>query len=229
MNISPVSQYNMQNVKSNPYMTSKLAFKGDKGTKKSFDSVAKMVPVNEEKSKFFDPITKPMHALGDKVSTQLAYGFTHILKNEHVKKFILNNMNDKNLVKKLSIAVSLVLSSFYIQQTLTNKKLDDNRKVTLAINQGAVTVLAAASGWWIDDKTDKYFDKYIDRYSAVRAKDPQAIKLYHGIKSAKSIMIFGTIYRFICPVFVTPFSNKLGDWVNERAEKKAKLEGSNKK
>lgn len=177
-------------------------------------------------SKLFKPISKPYNKFMDYLTTGLAKGFVKLLENKYIKKFIEKTKNS-NLVQNLTVLNSFIISGFYMQQTLKNKNLDSEKKKTLAINQGLTCAVSTLIGLFINDKTDKFIEKHFaDKYSAVALKSggpKEAINLFHGINAAKSIIIFGIIYRFITPVVMTPIANHIGNKLQEKKE--AKLAG----
>lgn len=176
------------------------------------------------KSNLFKPLSK----IHDALIVGLTKCLTKIFEKKSVAKFIEKYKNS-DLVSNLTILISIVLSGFYIQQTLKNDKLDEQKRKTLAINQAVVWLLSTLSALSLNKYANKIIDRFADRYSAVNAHDPEAIKLFHGIYCAKTIVIFGMMYRFIAPVFATPIANYFGNKLQQQEESdKAKLQESKK-
>lgn len=175
----------------------------------------------QPKSNIFTPITKPFNKFTDALTTRMARGFAKFFENKRMKDLIEHTKKNDNLTRVLTTIVSFFLSGFYMQQTLKNKELDPKKRTTLAVNQGLSFVLPTIGAWLLDGKTDKFLEKHFsDKYSAVNWNHPEAKKLFHGIQCAKSIIIFGIMYRYIAPVVVTPFANHIGNKLNERKEAK---------
>lgn len=171
---------------------------------------------------------KPFSNLHDKLIVGLTKCLTKIFEKKSVAKFIEKYKNS-DLVSNLTILISIVLSGFYIQQTLKNDKLDEQKRKTLAINQAVVWLISTLSALSLNKYANKVIDRFADRYSAVNAHDPDAIKLFHGIYCAKTIVIFGMMYRFIAPVFATPIANYFGNRLQQKEEaEKAKLQQDKK-
>jgi len=130
---------------------------------------------------------------------------------------------------------SVILSSLYVIKTLTNQNLDKEKRNTLAINQAIVFGLSTVMCYATDAKLNSWMGKFGKKYAAVNFKDAlkneksleaakqttenlgidRLNKCVKGVGIAGKIMIFDTIYRFVAPVFVTPFANKLGNKYNE--------------
>lgn len=178
----------------------------------------------QPKSGIFSPITKPFNKFMDSLTTKMAKGFAKFFENRHMKKLVERTKGNDNLTRFLTTIVSFVLSGFYMQQTLKNKDLDPKKRTTLAVNQGLSFILPTIGAWTLDGKTDKFLEKHFsDKYSAVNAKHlprETALKLFHGIQCAKSIIIFGLFYRYLAPVLVTPLANHIGNMINERKQAK---------
>lgn len=171
------------------------------------------------KSKLLSPYSKLM----DKMKTHIALKLTKILENKRVANIIEKTKKNKflndYLVSHFSALTSVVLSGFYIKKTLENEKLDPNKRRTLAINQGLVSVLSTILAYAIDGVTNKKVGKFTDKFMAANFTKYSEKALYNykdGIGAASKMMIFGLIHRFVAPVFVTPLANHLGNKVNDK-------------
>lgn len=181
------------------------------------------------KSNFFKPFKDAMSPMTtrykdfmDKTTDKIAEKLVKILEKPFAEK-IINKVKDmKHLTAHLTAFTSIILSGFYIQKTLDNKKLDDKNKKTLAINQAAVTALSAGLSYWFDKRADEKIAKFTDTFMKMNnIKNAEQIKMYtNGIKTASTIMIFMTIYRFVAPVIITPFANYIGQKLHENEQKK---------
>lgn len=182
------------------------------------------VGVTPAKSKFFEPVKKffkPMmdayNKSMDKFAMKLAKTFGKLLELKPVEKIVERTKN-WDLVSHLSVFTSVVLSGFYIQKTLENKKLDEHRKMTLAINQGIVCLFSGALAYTFDKISNKKTGEFIEKFKNINAGDANLSKYVDGINAAKKIMIFGFIYRFISPVIATPIANSIGNKLQEKNE-----------
>lgn len=187
----------------------------------------------EQKSKFFDsikkilkPISDPCKKAQNKLTDFIARRIASILNIESVTKFVNRVKNSNNLVAHCTAITSIILSGFYIQQTLENEKLDPDRKKTLAINQGATTILSTFISYTLDKITKNNVDKFAKKFEKFNEnlETKANIERYKkGIGNAASIMIFMTIHRFIAPVLVTPLANHIGNKLQEQQE--SEIEG----
>lgn len=227
MQISQTSyRFNTLQTKRNNYMTPQnTAFKGS-----APEIVIEKVLVLPESSKskffapvkkFFKPMTDSWHKGMDKVTTSIAKGTAKILEIKPVEKLIDKTKNNDYLVSHLTVLTSLVLSGFYMKKTMENKDLEEAKKKTLAINQGAVLVLSTALSYTFDRYAKKHITQFSDNFVLANAgEDAKMIDKYKvGIKAAASMMIFGIMYRFIAPVAVTPVANHIGNKIQDKKDK----------
>lgn len=167
------------------------------------------------------------------VTKQIAKLVGSIYDSKLFLKFVNHSKEKDNLIPALSTLKSALISGLYVTRTLKNKNLDPDRKTTLAINQASVWAVATALGFTFNKGVDKLVDKFTNNFRAanvnklmakhgnsLEAVEKHINSLNGGIKAAKSIVIFSTVYRFISPVLVTPIANKIGNYVE--ASRKAK-------
>lgn len=169
--------------------------------------------------KFFSPLTRKLKVTKRKAINQITKGFCYLLGTKRVENLIKESTSS-NLPSHLTALTGFVLSGFYIQQTLKNKNLDEQKRNTLAINQGLVSVVSTIGAYALNrvlgEKQDAFSKKFIAMNQPLSPNFARTYKT--GIKTAFSLMVFGVIYRFISPVFVTPFANKLGSKFNEKKQ-----------
>ncbi len=180
------------------------------------------------KSNFFkpfkdtmSPVTTGYNGFMDKTTDKIAEKLVKILEKPFAERIINKAKNVKNIVTHLTVLTSAVLSGFYIKKTLANEKLDDKNKKTLAINQAAVTVLATGLSYGFDFRAKERVKKFTDKFIKLNENvSPAQLEKYRdGIKTASSIMIFMTIYRFVAPVIITPIANYIGHKLHENEQK----------
>lgn len=113
----------------------------------------------EEKSGIF----KPFNTFYDKCTDFIAKHFTGKLVDSKPMNYIAENLKDSsNLYQHCLTAGSLVTSGLYIEKTLTNDKLDKDRKKTLAVNQGLTFVLSTIGAYTLD----KYLKNWWENVTA---------------------------------------------------------------
>lgn len=205
------------------------------------------------KSKFLAPFKRGF----DKFTTGIAEYYTIKLYTSPIAKWLAKHTEKLGgVVDHMQVAGSVIISGMYMQRTLTDKSLDDDRKKTLAINQGLTFGLSTLGSYLIDNSLDNIWEKFTQKYAAKQLGDkdlPKKIKALNdniiskaeakfgtkwknikkkdkpglvsalkyieenvpntGIESKirgmgvlKKLVVFGTVYRFLSPVFVTPFA-----------------------
>ena len=99
-----------------------------------------------------------------------------------------------------------------------SKKIEDEQKLPLMLNEGLTTATTSSVGYVIYNKLNKGQQKFINTFKQVNPKlyssDPKGWE--NGLKYAKTIVIFGFIYRCLGPVVVTPIANKLSNMIASR-------------
>lgn len=113
----------------------------------------------EEKSGIF----KPLNTFYDKCTDFIAKHFTGKFVDSKPMNYIAENLKDSsNLYQHCLTAGSLVTSGLYMEKTLTNDKLDKDRKKTLAVNQGLTFVLSTIGAYTLD----KYLKNWWENVTA---------------------------------------------------------------
>lgn len=187
-------------------------------------------------SKAFAPVKNAYRKFMDPIEDGIAKGFAKLVQTKASKDLIAFTERHaaikKNLFSHLIVLGSTLLSGFYVLKTLKNDKLDEQKRNTLAINQGAVFALSTVMAYTFDDMVTKKTTKIQDKFREINktnknidnAKIEDCVK---GIDAAKKIMIFTTMYRLIAPVIVTPLANYIGNKLQEKKE--AEIVFGNKK
>ena len=138
---------------------------------------------------------------------------------------------------------SLLTSSVYMYQTLNKKDLDDDRRKTLAINQGLCFIVPTVCAYTVDKALKDWTKNKIEyRYAGLRERDIAMAKFNKksaeelmamqeglgkklaGVRTLISLAVFALIYRYVAPVLITPIANKIGDNIIERKHAKAEAE-----
>ncbi len=96
----------------------------------------------------------------------------------------------------MQVAGSVIISGMYMTQTLRNNQLDEDRKKTLAINQGLTFLMSTVGSYLIDDALDgialweknvslKYAKKYLGEDGKDLAKNFAEFARKHKESSSK--------------------------------------------
>ena len=216
LNNQPINSIRPANIFKNRQPVSYISFTGENpsviGKSKFFEPV----------KKFFKPLTNTCTSIKNNIIDLIAKGYAKLLKTAIADKIISKTETNKiKVVKHISAFIGLIISGLYIHKTLSNDKLDPQKKTTLALNQGIVSLTATVLGYTVDGLAGKQIDKLIRKYSAANMGDESLTTLRKGVKAASSIMIFGLMYRYIAPVVVTPIANHIGNKI--QAKKEAEL------
>lgn len=184
----------------------------------------KSVPLKPE-SKYFLPVKnaikflkKHYHEAMEPIEDGIANGLAKLVESKPAQslfKFTYkHNGLKKNLISHLIVLGSTLLSGFYVGKTLTNKKLDEKKRNTLALNQAGVFILSTIMAYSFDNMVTKKVDKVKDKFIEINKGKLNVDNQVKGIEAAKKIMIFTTMYRLIAPVIITPIANYIGNKVN---------------
>ena len=140
---------------------------------------------------------------------------------------------------------SLITSGVYVERTLRNKDLDNEKKKTLAINQGLCFLVPTFCAYLADhqlrgiikEKEYRYAGRQLAKVSKKMEKMSEAqIKDFNklmgdrlkGFSTLATLATFTLIYRYATPVIITPIANWLGEILNEKQAKKAAEEAKKK-
>lgn len=222
----------------------------------SFGSVTE-IPA---KSGLLNPFKRGM----DKFTTWLSNNYFMKLYSSGAAKFLAKQTKNLNgLVDHMQVMGSVIISGMYMTQTLRNQQLEEDRKKTLAINQGLTFALATLGGYTIDSSLDNKWEEFTVKYAQKQTGDPEFAKKIktindeiirkaeestgkpwkkipkkqrpklttalqyieenlsnasleskiRGMGVLKKLIVFGTVYRFLSPVLVTPIATKIGNMI----------------
>lgn len=158
-------------------------------------------------------VAKRLGKIAEKAPTEKLMSFI----NKHPKI-------ENNLFSHLIVLGSTIMSGFYVTKTLTNKKLDKDRRKTLAINQGLVYLASTTMAYTFDSwAKDLYKAKVVKPFMKANEHLPKVKlnKLEAGLRNARQIVIFDLMYRFIAPVAITPLANYIGNKLQEHKAAKS--------
>lgn len=222
-----------------------------------------------QKSAFLNPLTK----LFDKGTDKIAKYYTAPLISSKISNWLFHRSDIGRIVDHMQAIGSYVISGMYMLQTLRNKDMDEDRRTTLAINQGLTLVASTAIAYFVSEKLVAPWNKHVSmKYAAKKLnitpeelekrikvhqekikkiyteKHPEDIELkkfkkpnlihyvekslkdenlvgkLKGLDVLKSLIIFGSVYRFIGPVAVTPVATWLGNMLTGANKKAAPVQ-----
>lgn len=162
---TPQQRYNNRNTFNNrKYSTnSSTTFTG------AADKVAESVV---KKSKFFSGIVNKFETAYDNVGDWFGKRvIPKVFDNELTDKFT-NKVKESDMLFNHFLAVgSAITSGMYMYKTLTNDKMDKDRKQTLAVNQFLTFILSTAGAYLIDASLSDWWQKMTVRFASVQCKD----------------------------------------------------------
>jgi hypothetical protein len=87
-----------------------------------------------------------------------------ILDNKLIDKLGYSIRNSENAVKHFLAVGSVITSGMYMKQTLTNDKMDKDRRQTLAVNQFFTLILSTAGAYTMDNKLKNWWKKQHEKF-----------------------------------------------------------------
>lgn len=154
------------NMKSGKDLTTFLATTENKAKDVSFNGTPEAV-VNAVVNK-----SKKPNKYYDKFTDMIAKGFTAPILNWNGLQKAANKYKDSDfLFNHMSTVTSAVISSVYMQRTLSNDNLEDDKKKVLAVNQGLTFVISTIASYALDDKLESWWQRVTAKFIGVKAED----------------------------------------------------------
>lgn len=134
----------------------------------------------KDKSGFF----KPFSNFYDKFTDNIAKHFTSKVVDSKPLGYVANKLkNSNNLFQHCLTIGSMITSGLYMQKTLTNDKLDKDRKNTLAVNQGLTFLLSTAGAYSLDKYLKTWWEDVTAKYVGLQLQDKNFEKDFKDIKA----------------------------------------------
>ena len=142
------------------------------------------------------------------------------------------------MTQHMATTGSLLTSSVYFYQTVTNKKLDADKRNTLGINQVGCFIVPTVCAYGVDHLLKDFNKKMEYRYSglmrqkmasgALSQQECEKLSKSLGSKlklfgALMGLVTFTTIYRYATPVIITPIANWVGEHFNKKRKEKAQI------
>lgn len=116
-----------------------------------------------KESAFLNPLKKGF----DKLTDKIAQCYTGPLFSSKITNWLAKKDNIGRIVDHMQAIGSYVISGMYMFQTLRNDNMDEDRRVTLAINQGLTLLASTAIAYFISNRLEKPWDKHVSaKYAA---------------------------------------------------------------
>lgn len=147
-----------------------------------------------------------------------------LMNSELMGKMAEKTKNIDNMAAHMSTAGSIVTTATYATtslKTLRKDKEQKKRAKTLVLNQIMVTTLSTFLGYAINDSLGNFSKQLGYKFREVNQGHPALERRMKGFNTAKSLLIFSMMYRYVAPVLVTPLASKVGNYMNNKNEQKA--------
>ena len=88
----------------------------------------------------------------------------YLFDNKLIDKIAYSIRNSENAIKHFLTVGSVITSGMYMKKTLTNDKMDKDRRHTLAVNQGFTLIISTIGAYTLDSKIKKWWDKKHEQF-----------------------------------------------------------------
>ena len=127
-------------------------------------------------SNLFAPFLK----MYDKFTDGIAKHFTSKIVNSKPIVGLASKFKDSdNLFQHCLTIGSVITSGLYMQKTLTNDKLDKDRKKTLAVNQGLTFVVSTFGAYGLDKYVKGWWGKLTEKFAGHLLNDNKFVENFH--------------------------------------------------
>lgn len=132
------------------------------------------------KSKLF----KPFDDAYDKFTDKMAKDFTSKIVDSTPMNWLANKLKSSgNLFQHCLTVGSLITSGLYMEKTLTNDKLEKDRKRTLAVNQGLTFLVSTIGAYSLDKSLKSWWENITAKYVGLQLQDKDFEKDFRGLKN----------------------------------------------
>lgn len=170
------------------------------------------------KKEDYNPVFSPFFK--GNMQDKLSKGIGKILDIETVqdmaKKF---SKNDQNIARNISMATDILLTSTFAIQTKRNKKIKEERKNPLILNNLISTGITLFSGFAIDNLIQKGGKNFLEKFKQANIDNPKLPKYIEGLNILRPTLIFAGLYYGVLPILST--------FLAEKTDKLAKKSNTN--
>ena len=178
--------------------------------------MGKIFAANNEKSyksseipayKTYSPIFTP--SFTGNITDKAAKGIGKILDC----KFLQNTSEkfshkSEDISKNISIATDTLLTASFVHQISTSKKIDEERKKPLIVNNVLATLITIIGGCSIDSFIKQNTKNFISKFRELNKNDKNLNKYIEGINIIRPTLIFAVIYYGLLPMLTTYIADK---------------------
>jgi hypothetical protein len=112
----------------------------------------------------------------------LAHMFGWLSSTKVVKESV-DLLKDRNYQRHIQAFVSILLSGFYMRDTMKSKKIEQEQKMPLAINQGITCLLSTIGAYSLDNYLDKKLDNLTEIFHIASISDKKVQKKFLAYKN----------------------------------------------
>ena len=128
--------------------------------------------------------------LYDKFTDFIANKFTSPIINSKKMQNISDKWKDSEfLFNHVSTVTSTVISGVYMQRTLANDNLEDDKKKILAINQGLTFAISTFLSYTIDSKLNNWWERVTAQFIGARADEKDFAKTFAVAQKERNAQI----------------------------------------
>ncbi len=179
-NTNPINRYNQKFNQCNPKPQS---FTGNPVSTvlDTEDALIKLAAEESKRSSFF----KPFSDFYDNVTDKIAKHFTSKVVDSKALGYVADKLkNSNNLFQQCLIIGSLITSGLYMEKTLTNDKLEKDRKNTLAVNQGLTFLVSTIGACTLDKYMENWWENVTAKFVGLQVEDGKFEKNFKDLKVA---------------------------------------------
>ena len=127
----------------------------------------------------------------------------------------VKDCNTDKLNQYLIVGYSAFLQTLHIRNIMKNKQMPEERKETLAINNILAFIIPTIGAFTIDKSINKgmeTFQKYAEKVKKQKFNEDQL----KGLKTFKSVLIFGMMYKYFATIITTPLADVTTDFLRDK-------------
>lgn len=183
LNTNPLNNYNRNSYNFNQQNVKNIKHQSfTANTSKIADAAEQVVEqAAKNKSGFFKPFSNFYNKFTDKIAKH----FTSKIVDSKPLGYVADKLkNSNNLFQHCLTVGSMITSGLYVQKTLTNDKLDKDRKNTLAVNQSLTWFLSTIGAYSLDKYLKTWWEDVTAKYVGLQLQDKDFEKDFKDIKAA---------------------------------------------
>ena len=171
LTITPQNKYNSYYSNKNQ----KVAFAAKSPNNVIDEAETAIANIANKKSKLFTSLEKRYDKFTDGIANHITSRF---IEWSPLQSLANKFKGSENLFQHCLTVGSVVTSGLYMQRTLTNKELDEDRRNTLAVNQGLTLAVSTAGAYILDRYIKNWWDNVTARFAGHLLHDDQFYEKY---------------------------------------------------